>query len=54
MKVIITPEQRQQIKQSAQQLVASIDANLPAKALSMSAGRISALISEAVKASRKQ
>jgi hypothetical protein len=51
MQIQITQEQRVQIKQAAKNLIASVDFGLPAKAITMSAARISTIIAEAVKAS---
>jgi hypothetical protein len=53
MQIQITPEQRVQIKQAATNLIASVDFGLPAKAITMSAARISTIIAEAVKSSRQ-
>jgi hypothetical protein len=54
MKVTITPQQKQQIRASAQQLIQSIDAGLPSKAITLGAARISETIAEAVRASRRE
>jgi hypothetical protein len=54
MQVTITPEQKQQLKASALQLIQSIDTGLPAKAITLGAARISETIAEAVRASRRE
>jgi hypothetical protein len=53
MQIQITQGQRVQIKQAAQNLIASVDFGLPSKAITLGAARISTIIAEAVRVSRQ-